>query len=399
MFFKYSHVIFLCIATQFLSSCATAPRIPSLELKLERAIIANSDYAEARRLIAAGADINGLTNYANAPKNASGNTILNTCITNTSQSHYNCSMANLRFIVGQGADLTKFFYSGDEGEWADWHALHKSINENGNMELIRYFVDEVKVPLTTKSYGQTPYHKAVAEGNLEAIRYFVVEKNVPVDSKYFDDTPLITAVNYTGPDNVIEVVSLLIELGADTSTVNHDNKKPWKEMLKDKLAWEEERKQKLVEENEPSELWKNIGDVVGAIATVSSDASSGAANSNYAQSNLDRAYNDSMDKLDAIERNARIKTQQKTDTNNSYFSPTAAITKTITTSNSDCCYDVGLSDSSYGEALDKAAVKAQRVCAQKGSNLSPKHVSDEKVKSSGYQFKVRLDYRCIYKNN
>ena len=60
----------------------------------------------------------------------------------------------------------------------------------------------------------------------------------------------------------------------------------------------------------------------------------------------------------------------------------------------DCCYDIGLSDKTYGDALDKAKAKSERVCQRKGSNLVPVDLYHEEIKASGFKYKSHLTYKC-----
>jgi len=63
-------------------------------------------------------------------------------------------------------------------------------------------------------------------------------------------------------------------------------------------------------------------------------------------------------------------------------------------SSDDCCFDVGLSSKTYGEALDRATAKAYKVCSRKGDRLKPIDLYHEQQRSSGWKFKVRLSYQC-----
>ncbi len=62
--------------------------------------------------------------------------------------------------------------------------------------------------------------------------------------------------------------------------------------------------------------------------------------------------------------------------------------------NDDCCYDIGQSDKTYGDALDKAKAKAERVCRRKGENLKPINLFHEQESSPGFKFRSRLTYKC-----
>ncbi|MGX5174516.1 hypothetical protein ACUR5C_10905 [Aliikangiella sp. IMCC44653] len=89
-----------------------------------------------------------------------------------------------------------------------------------------------------------------------------------------------------------------------------------------------------------------------------------------------------------------IKQQANNSTTNLNETAATSTNSRISDINKNCCYDIGLSDKAYDDALEKAKAKAKKVCARKGEKLEPIDLFDEQVPSPGFKFKSKLTYKC-----
>ncbi len=87
--------------------------------------------------------------------------------------------------------------------------------ECGHLNIVRYLVDEEKVPVNEKNgygYGVTPLHCAVENGHLAIVSYFVGEKGVSCDESSAEGfTPLRTAIQR----GHLTIVRYLVDRGAN----------------------------------------------------------------------------------------------------------------------------------------------------------------------------------------
>lgn len=156
--------------------------------------------------------------------------------------HYASNTDVMRFLIENNIDI---YITDNEENTFMFYAF-----ENGNLELIKYFVEEKAVdPLKTESgLNWTLFDRAVSSGNLDAIRYLIDEKRVVYDGndlligaivndhfeivKYLVEEKEVdinfaseggwTSLLYAIEQSYIEIIDYLIAKGDDISVRDRD---------------------------------------------------------------------------------------------------------------------------------------------------------------------------------